>query len=390
MRIISLIIFLSTFYLQAQKDLLYTKLISDCAGAVEIQNSGEYDIAFTGKSGKINDLFEYKYIPNLRETNSLYLKFVAPQNGKLKMEASLPKGKFQMIVFKNNSDNIYDDIFEGKATIERSLIEPISNFTLPSDSSKVRDSLSMYMRTNDIIIILFNTLKNKKDQLKFILDFEVLDELENPDKFKKVIDERKNGQFPTLEIQIRDAETGLPLIAEVNIKDKKRSNLYQGSDLLFSAEKTNQLTIKCNVAGYFFIEEKFKVHPDSSKIILVQLHSMKKGKSMKIEKLQFLQGTDKIYPGSELNLVKVKDFLLLNASLKIEIRGHVNNEGENDMSSKRLSRQRAKRVRNFFIASGVNSKRLSWKACSNKDPIYPNPKNEIESQSNRRVEIKVL
>lgn len=390
MRIISLFIFLSTFYLHAQEDFLPTRLISDCAGAVEIQNSGEYSIAFTGKDGKIDDFFEYKYIPNFKETNSLYFKFVAPYNGKLKLEASLLKGKFQMIVFKNTSNNISEDIFYGKATIAKSITKPISNFKCHTDSSGIKDSLSIYLQTDDIVMLVFNTLKNKKDQLKFALNFEVLQELENPDKFKKVIDERKNSNFATMEIQIRDADTGLPLVAEINIKDKKRSNLYKGSDLLFITEKSNQLTVKCNATGYFYIEEKFKVHPDSSKIILIQLQSMKKGKNMKIDKLQFLKGTDQIYPGTELNLIKVKDFLLLNASLKIEIQGHVNNEGENDMSSKKLSRQRAKRVRNFFIASGVNSKRLTWKACSNKDPIYPNPKNEIESQSNRRVEIKVL
>lgn len=390
MRIFFLFLLLSPLYLQAQEKFVPARLISDCAGAVEIQNSGEYEIAFTGNSGNVDDLFEYKNIPNLKETNSLFLKFVAPYSGKLKLEAKLSKGKFQMIVFKSTSENIYDDIFYGKATIEKSITKPTSSFTLPADSSGIKDSLSIYLQTDDIVMIIFNSVKNKQENLKFNLDFEVLGERENPDKLKKVIDERKHGQLETLEIRIRDTETGLPLIAEINIKDKKRTNLYKGSDLLFSTEKTNLLTMKCTATGYFFVEEKFKVHPDSAKIILIQLQAMKKGKSMKIDKLQFLKGANQIYPGSELNLIKVKDFLLLNANLKIEIQGHVNNEGENDMSSKRLSRQRAKSVRNFFIASGVNGKRLSWKACSNKDPIYPNPKNEIESQSNRRVEIKVL
>ncbi len=381
---------MSTFYLQAQEDFLPTRLISDCAGAVEIQNSGKYSIAFTGKSGKINDFFEYKYITNLVETNSLFFKFVAPHNGILKLQANLSKGKFQMLIFKNTSDNISDDVFYGKATVEKSITNPTSNLVLPADSSTLKDYLSINLKTDEIVIIVFNTLKNKKDILNLNFDFEVVEELENSDKLKKVIDERKGSNFATMEIQIRDSETGLPVVSEINIKDKKKSSLYKGSDLLFSTEKSNQLTVKCNATGYFFVEEKFKVYPDSSKLILIQLQSMGKGKSMKIDKLQFLKGTDHIYPGSELNLIKVKDFLLLNANLKIEIQGHVNNEGEDDLSSKKLSRQRAKRVRNFFIASGVNSRRLSWKACSNKDPIYPNPKNEIESQSNRRVEIKVL
>jgi outer membrane protein OmpA-like peptidoglycan-associated protein len=89
-------------------------------------------------------------------------------------------------------------------------------------------------------------------------------------------------------------------------------------------------------------------------------------------------------------LIGIKDFLLLNAEIKIEIQGHINNEGESDRSSKRLSKKRAKKIRNFFTACGVNRNRLTVKAFSNQFPIYPNPKNEKESQANRRVEIKIL
>jgi outer membrane protein OmpA-like peptidoglycan-associated protein len=390
MKIIALLIFFSTFILQAQDDFLPTRNIADCAGAVELQNSAEYDIQFTGKNGKINDFYSYTYLNGFKETNSLFFKYVAPHDGKLKLAASLTKVEFQMVIFKNTSDNISDDIFYGKATLEKAILKPIFNFKSLSDSITIADSISLDLKTDDIIIIVFNTIKNNKDQLKLGLNFEVIEEAENSDKFKKVIDERKNSNVATMEIQIRDAETTIPVVAEVMIKDKKRSSLYKGSDFLFSTEKTYQIVVKCNATGYFFAEEKFKVSPDSSRLILIQLQSMGKGKSMKIDKLQFIKGTDQIYPGTESILVRVKDFLLLYSDLKIEIQGHVNNEGENDLSSKKLSRQRAKKIRNFFIACGVNSKRLSWKACSNKFPIYPNPKNEIESQANRRVEIKIL
>jgi outer membrane protein OmpA-like peptidoglycan-associated protein len=390
MRLHVLIFLLAIFEIHAQEEFLPTQNIADCAGAVEIQNQINYKIAFSGKSGNVQDFYSYPSLVNIKETNSLFFKFSAPHSGKLSFEAKTNEPKFQLVIFKNESDNIATDIFNGKAPILRIVKTSIKELAFPSDSTDNSESFTVNLETDDIIIMVFNTEKNLTDILNLTLNFEANEEIENSDKNKKVIDERKNNQLATMEIQIRDAETGFPVIGEISIKDKKKANLYKGSDLLFSTEKTNQITIKCHATGYLFVEEVFKVHPDSSKLILIELQSIGRGKSIKIDKLQFVKGTDNIYPGSEAKLIRIKDFLLLNADIQIEIQGHVNNEGENDMSSRKLSRQRAKRVRNFFTKSGVNGKRLSVKACSNKFPIYPNPKNEKESQANRRVEIKIL
>lgn len=390
MRISTLFFLFFTFTLSAQKVLLPNHNIADCSGAVELQNVGNFNSQFTGDKGRLKDFFAYSYLPNFKETNSLFFKFTAPRNGKLSLGAKISNGKFDLIILKSISGNIVDDIYHGKATIEKSTKIPVSEILIPKDSIASIDTISLDLKSDDIVMIVFNTEKGLKEFLNFSITFEISDEFENPDKFKKVIDDRKNSLAATMEIQIRDAETGLPVISNVNIKDKKKSNLYKGSDLIFSTEKMNLLTINCDATGYFFSEETFKVYPDSSKIIKIQLQSLSKGKKLKIDKLQFIKGTDQIFPGTESNLIGVKDFLLLNAEIKIEVQGHVNNEGENDMSSKSLARKRARKVRNFFKTCGVNGKRLTVKAFSNKFPIYPNPKNEKESQANRRVEIKIL
>ena len=389
MRFLTLFFCFSFLNLQAQEDFLPTQNIADCIGAVELQNQGEFKTAFTGKAGNVDDFFFYKHLTSFQETNSLYFKFSAPFNGKLDIEAAISKGKFQLIIFKNVSDNIAEDVFDGKATVLKSFTKGVSTLKITADSSNAQDLNSLEVKTNDVLIFVFNTAKNVTEHLEFVLNFEKTTDIENSDKRKKLIDERKNADLATMEIQVRDAETGLPIISEVNIKDKKKSTLYVGSDFIFSTEKSQQITIKCNATGYFFAEEQFKVHLDSSKRIILKLHPISKGKNMKIDKLQFMKGTDQIYLGTEFILIRLKDFLLLNADIKVEIQGHVNNEGENDFSSKKLSRQRAKRIRDFFIASGISRNRLSTKACSNKIPIYPNPKNDIESQANRRVEIKI-
>ena len=364
--------------------------IADCSGAIELQNPGNFNTQFTGQTGKLNDLSAYSYLSKFKETNSLFFKFTAPTNGKLSLGAEISRGKFDLIIFKTISENITDDIYFGKAKIEKSTLNPVSEIILNKDSLAQKDSMYINLKADDVILIFFNTIEGSKEFLKFSIQFEISDFLANTDKYKKVIDNRKNGQLANIEIQIRDAETALPVVTNINIRDNKNSNLYKGSDLILSTEKINQLSIRCDATGYFYYEKTIKIYPDSTKVVEIPLITVGAGKKLKIDKLQFMKGTDQIFPSTESNLIGIKDFLLLNAEIKIEIQGHINNEGESDRSSKRLSKKRAKKIRNFFTACGVNRNRLTVKAFSNQFPIYPNPKNEKESQANRRVEIKIL
>jgi hypothetical protein len=389
-RITILIFLIYSVNLFAQKVDFPDHNIADCSGAIELQNTGNFYAQFTGKTGKLNDLFGYSYLSNFKETNSLFFKYTAPSNGKLSLSAKISEGKFDLLIFKTISENISDDIYYGKAKIENSTLKPVSEIRLNKDSLAQKDSMYINLKTDDVIVFFFNTEKGSQEFLNFSIQFEISDFLASTDKLKKIVDDRKNGQNSSIEIQIRDAETSLPVISNVTIIGNKKSNLYKGSDLIFSAEKIHQLSIICDATGYFLYENTVKIYPDSAKIIDIPLQSLSTGKKLKIDKLQFIKGTDQIFPSTESNLISIKDFLLLNAELKIEIQGHINNEGENDRSSKTLSRKRAEKIRDFFEACGVNEKRLTVKSFSNKFPIYPNPKNEKESQANRRVEIKIL
>ena len=159
MRIISLIVFLSSFCLQAQKKLMSARPISDCSGALEIQNSGNFNAQFTGKTGKLNDLYAYSYLSNFKETNSLFFKFTAPANGKLNVGAKISEGKFDLIIFKNNTENIVADLYHGKAKIEKSTLNPVSEILLSRDSLTQKDSIVINLKTDDVILIFFNTDK---------------------------------------------------------------------------------------------------------------------------------------------------------------------------------------------------------------------------------------
>ena len=88
-------------------------------------------------------------------------------------------------------------------------------------------------------------------------------------------------------------------------------------------------------------------------------------------------------------LKRLKDFLLLNPSISIEVRGHVNDEGGNSLSSQRLSKKRAKRIVDYLISCGIEPERLSAVGYGNTKPIYPKPESEEQKEANRRVEVKI-
>lgn len=391
MRILTFIAILISFGAGAQTEYFPSDNISDCAGAVEILHPGSYAAEFTGNGGLVEDLLAYPKMEDVKEKNSLYFRFTAPFDGRLSLDASVTSGIVQLFVFQNDAEeDIVGDILEGRAEITRE-IRTTSGTTVGLSMVKdINTQPSIDLKTNETVILLFIASKKYDKLLHFTLDYELKQNADNPDMYKKIVDERKSEEKATFYIQVRDEETGNPVIAEVNIKDKKHSSLYTGSDLYFNAEKYSKLTIKCDAPGYFFLDRNITVYADSSKNLLISMKPVSKGKVLKIDKLEFVRGTAEIIPGTEVILTRVKDFLVLNSDLNIEIQGHVNNEGSESLTSKKLSRKRARKIMHYFIQSGINRKRLSCKAFGSKQPIYATPDNEREAQANRRVEIKIL
>ena len=88
-------------------------------------------------------------------------------------------------------------------------------------------------------------------------------------------------------------------------------------------------------------------------------------------------------------LKRLKDFLVLNGGIAIEIQGHVNGEGKNNLSAQRLSKKRAEKIMRYLVDNGVDSRRLSAVGFGNTKPIFTDPKDDNEREANRRVEIQI-
>ena len=81
--------------------------------------------------------------------------------------------------------------------------------------------------------------------------------------------------------------------------------------------------------------------------------------------------------------------MVINPEVAIEIQGHVNLLGKNTSGAKHLSKKRAKRVRKFLVANGIDKHRISVIGFGNSKMIYPKAESEEEKQANRRVEIRI-
>lgn len=367
------------------QEYIETENIADANGAVEISSEGKYKIQMTGNYGKHKDYYFFKEISDVYEKNSVFLKYTAEDEGNLTLHLDMENGSFQTFVFKGSVEAIEEEMKTGAA----SLIFQDRNFvtSLHTDDKKIN---SISLKEGESIIISVNTLKRSRQILNLHLDFEFSDKNKEFSSKTKTVDMRKPEDRNYMSIRVRDLETKDPISAGVSISDRKKSLLFNGSDIYIGNDFTSKISLKCDAPNYFFQDTLISSIPNENQEITIYLRSVSIGKVLKIDKIEFMKGTANLIPGKEAILNRVKDFLVLNSDIRIEIQGHVNNEGKENWRTKNLSKRRAATIKKYFIDSGIDRKRLEHKGFGSDHPIYESPKNEYEQQANRRVEIKII
>jgi outer membrane protein OmpA-like peptidoglycan-associated protein len=243
------------------------------------------------------------------------------------------------------------------------------------------------------VMFLFNTQEKGRPTLDFNLKFERSDANAEADKTKlvKEVDVRVNTVKPVLNIKVRDAETGNPIVANIEVNGIKKLNaLYNGSDFLFNIDKTGLIDVKCDAPGYFFSDRKEEISSQNNREFTIWMEPLRKGNSLRLDDIEFQSGTSTLTIAAEEKLRRLRDFLALNSGIKIEIQGHVHSTGENCFATQKLSEARAKRVYLYLGDNGIDVNRMISIGYGNTRPIHKNPKFSHEEQDNRRVEIKVM
>lgn len=199
--------------------------------------------------------------------------------------------------------------------------------------------------------------------------------------------------------KVYDAENKNPLEANFQLIDlatgktiiEALSNPGNGEFLVcLPANKNYALNVSKN--GYLFYSENFSLKEGGTNLQPlkkdVPLSPIKEGEKVVLKNVFFETAKFDLKEESKIELDKLVAFLQKNSTLKIEISGHTDNQGDKK-SNLTLSDNRSKSVSTYLISKGIAADRLTSKGYGDTMPIADNNTSEGRSL-NRRTEFKII
>lgn len=150
-----------------------------------------------------------------------------------------------------------------------------------------------------------------------------------------------------------------------------------------------EATIKAN--GFLFFSANFQVTTDDirkGKNVNADLQRMRAGAKVALNNIYFASGDSTLTAESDAEIKNLLDLLMANPTLKVEIGGHTDNAGTEDVNA-RISQGRANAVVRALIAKGISVDRLLAKGFGSSQPMAPND-TPANRQLNRRTEVRVI
>ena len=200
---------------------------------------------------------------------------------------------------------------------------------------------------------------------------------------KGIVQDAKTNKPLESAVEIRDLESNLPVYQDY-------SSIEQG-DFLATIAAGKNYGLNISKSGYLFYSENFSLAGHVAKdpfIIHVLLEPIEVGNKVILKNIFFDSNKFELKPESKSELQKLIDFLAFNPTLRIEISGHTDNVGNDDINQT-LSENRAKSVYQYLVNNKVDPNRLVYIGYGKSQPIAPNTTEEERSQ-NRRTEFKII
>ncbi len=198
--------------------------------------------------------------------------------------------------------------------------------------------------------------------------------------------------------KVSDAKTLQPLESAVEIIDlQKNEPVYQDysdaerGDFLATITTGKNYGLNISKAGYLFYSDNFSLIGHEARNpfnINVLLQPIEIGNKVILNNIFFDTNKFDIKQESVSELQKLVEFLTLNPTVHIEISGHTDDVG-NDQLNQTLSENRAKAVYQSLVASQIDAGRLVYKGYGKTQPIAPNTTDDGR-RKNRRTEFKII
>ncbi|WP_258098483.1 OmpA family protein [Marinoscillum pacificum] len=221
-------------------------------------------------------------------------------------------------------------------------------------------------------------------------NFEIF-QIELPDELKPK---------PTVVVQgiVSNSKTLAPIGAVVLIEDinsgelisVNKSNSSSGEYLVVLPAGRNY-SVSASSKGFFFYSQSFEIPADTSYqeiINNIALEPIEKGTKVVLNNIFFESGRAELKPISYVELNKAVDLLKDNNTMVIEIGGHTDDVGSDELNLS-LSQTRADAVRQYMVLAGIEENRVRSKGYGETQPIADNSTAEGKAK-NRRTEFEIV
>ena len=196
---------------------------------------------------------------------------------------------------------------------------------------------------------------------------------------------------------VTDAKTHKPIAAEIFVDDLTTDepgfSVYSDSTTgkyMLAAERGHHFGIQAIATNHLPHSERFTVPAnepfDRTKLDL-ELEPVALGATMEFKNVYFDFGKADLLPESKLELDRVVLFLNKSTNITLEIDGHTDDIGSNEMNQT-LSEKRAEAVRDYLVSKGITATRLKAVGFGKSKPLVRGNSEEARAK-NRRVEMTI-
>jgi outer membrane protein OmpA-like peptidoglycan-associated protein len=163
-------------------------------------------------------------------------------------------------------------------------------------------------------------------------------------------------------------------------------------DYLISLPTGRDYALNVSDSGYLFYSEHFAFQGQYSQSEPQQrdvpLERVDVGKKVVLHNVFYATNSAELEPESRAELEKVREFLVENPSIGVEISGHTDNTGSPGYNQK-LSEERAENVVLYLKQQGIAPRRMQAAGYGEGQPLDDNS-TEAGRARNRRTELKIV
>lgn len=190
---------------------------------------------------------------------------------------------------------------------------------------------------------------------------------------------------------ITNAKSGQPINGSLSfVAEAAQGKVEAGTTgYQLSLLNGNNYGITVEARGYISSFQHVILDKDQQTLELnFALQPIEIGTTVNLKSVLFKQSSTDLLPESKDELNVVATFMKSNPKVKIELSGHTDNRGV-QKDNEKLSQARVQKVKDYLVANGVSSKRISGKGYGGAKPIAANDSEESR-KLNRRVEFTIV